>query len=244
MPDPAANSDYLQESRAALQLNSLNRSTWHLLPRPGTDRNGSAWPSLLHSTTSKTHTSQLWNTWYLESLALLTRWPSSSLFSRLASTQQLDLYLRLTFGTPPASCLRHSATHAQLTPSSLHSTTLVSGTGSLYRLADPRTHSTLDLPAPTNSQLDHFTLGSPSEHRKGHACCAMQHHSQDLHSSVRRHQRARATLHCTALSCPISCMYFYLPFSGKGSATGLQLEQNFSIFFGSAGLNAERQKIR
>ena len=126
LPDPAANSDYMEESRVASQLNSLNRSTRHLLPRPGTDRNGSAWPSLLHSTTSKTHTSQLWNTWFasqrnlqdthfsaLEYLvpAIACSTDSLALELTLLSTRQHSTTrpgLTFSFGSPSEHARRHA----------------------------------------------------------------------------------------------------------------------------------------
>ena len=53
--------------------------------------------------------------------------------------------------------------NARTTPSSLHGTTLASKLArSVHLLTLELTQLSINSPAPTNSQLDHFTLGSPS----------------------------------------------------------------------------------
>ena len=85
-----------------------------------------------------------------------------------------------------------------------------------------------------HSQLDYIAFGPPTP------CLprsAMQHRNgKHLHSSVRQRQYARATP-TALLSAAQSADVLYLPFSDKGSATGL-LNFNKLFFFGSAALNA------
>ena len=145
-PDPVVNSGYLEESRAALWLTSLNRSTRHLLLSLALFASQhnllythfSALEHLIPGFARSTDSLALRARSSLDSPALTTRPRPGSTF-----------HLRNTNGVMPATLC-----NACTTPPSLHSTTLVDWLALLT--SDPQTHSTLDLPAPTNSRLDHF----------------------------------------------------------------------------------------